>query len=545
MYSPDQAVRYADAYLKYNEKPVELDPWQELFIRDQRQFIALLKGRQEGFSFAVAAKKFIELQSPDVVNHTVQFVSYNLADAVDKIRYISIMAHSMPEKNRKKIAFETKTGIEFYDKNGRTTSRLLSIACRPPRGKPGDVVLDECAIYGSKRSKLIYTAALPSITRGGTITIGSTPLGKVGIFYDIFTDRKNYPEYVRYTVPWWQSGALCKNIDRADAAGIKDMLTEDRVKLWGKKILRQELAALDIMSFQQEYECVFIDSAESYISLDLIYANTPGMRDTDRTSVLDEGQGEFVTTDKYGNIGDGLEITAFKTADETLVGYDPAVHGDRLFLGYDVARRRDAAVIFLIGQLPNGKKRSVANIEMISKPFEYQRDQVRKLMKRLPIAHGCIDQSGLGEDTTETLQREFTSSVLEGVLFNPQVKEMLAMGVREGLEKREFLLQNDNKFHRQIHSIKRMASPGGGVRYDSERDEDGHADSFWAWALANNAMPKQGAKKGFYQQHREKREAELKKLQGDIVDDRGASPATAKPMRGKSADRVLRDMGLK
>ena len=526
MYSPDQVLRYADAFLKYNEKPVKLDPWQDYFLGDQRPFIILLKGRQEGFSFAVAAKKFIELQSPDVVNHTVQFVSYNLADAVDKIRYISIMAHSMPEKNRKKIAFETKTGIELYDKNGRTTSRLLSIACRPPRGKSGDVVLDECAIYGSKRSKLIYTAALPSITRGGTITIGSTPLGKRGIFYDIYTDKKNYPEYVRYTVPWWQSGPLCKDIIKAREAGVRDMLTEDRVKVWGKKILRQELAALDILSFQQEYECVFIDSAESYISLDLIYANTPGMRDNDRIAELRE--------DEWENPEDGLEITAYKTADETLIGYTPAIHGELLYLGYDVARRRDAAVIFLIGQLPNGKKRSVANIEMVGQTFEYQRDQVRKLMKRLPIAHGCIDQSGLGEDTTETLQREFTSTKLEGVMFNPQVKEMLAMGVREGLEKNEFMLQNDNKFHRQIHSIKRLPSPGGGVRYDSERDEDGHADSFWAWALANAAMPRQGRKKGFYEQYRERQNA---LLQGDIVD---APP----PQRGKSAGQILRKMGV-
>jgi hypothetical protein len=139
MSDPDPILRYADAFLRYNEKPVELDPWQETFLKDRHQFIILLKGRQEGFSFAVAAKKFIEIQQKEVVNHTVQFVSYNLMDAVDNIRYISMMAHGIPEKRRKKIAFETKTSIEFLDSNGRTTSRLVSIACRPPRGKPGAI----------------------------------------------------------------------------------------------------------------------------------------------------------------------------------------------------------------------------------------------------------------------------------------------------------------------------------------------------------------------------------------------------------------------
>jgi hypothetical protein len=160
MYSPEETLRYADAFLRYNDKPVELDPWQELFLKDKSPFIILLKGRQEGFSFVVAAKKFIELQSPEVVNTTVQFVSYNLMDAVDKVRYISIMAHSIPEKHRKKIAYETKTGIEFLDRNGKTTSRLISIACHPPRGKPGDIVLDERAIY--KTTKSTHTSSMRS-----------------------------------------------------------------------------------------------------------------------------------------------------------------------------------------------------------------------------------------------------------------------------------------------------------------------------------------------------------------------------------------------
>jgi phage FluMu gp28-like protein len=530
MFNPEETLRYADAFLKYNDDPVVFDPWQEIFLKDKSTLIILLKGRQEGFSFVVAAKKFIELQSPDVVNMTVQFVSYNLMDAVDKIRYISIMAHSIPEKHRKKIAYETKTSIEFLDRNGKTTSRLISIACRPPRGKPGDVILDECGIYGSAKSKMIYTAALPSITRGGTITIGSTPLGKMGIFYDIYADKKEYKNYVRYTVPWWQSSALCKDIVKARTNGVKDMETEDRVKRFGKKILKEEFTALDLQSFQQEYECVFIDSAESYISLDLIYANTPGMRENDRISELAEGEGEPYEKG-------GIEVYAFKTADDLILGYKPEIYGPHLFLGYDVARRRDAAVVFIIGLLPNGKKLSVANIEMINQTFEYQRDQIRKLIKNgLPIVRGCIDQSGMGEDTTEILQREFTSTRLEGVEFIPKIKEELAMGVREGLEKREFLLQNDGKFHRQIHSIKRLPSSGSIFRYDSERDDMGHADSFWAWALANYAIPKQAVAKGFYDQYREKRVG-AEKVKSEVSE--------TEPRKGKSLGRVLREMGMR
>jgi phage FluMu gp28-like protein len=530
MFSPDQTLRWADAYLRYNDVPVEFDPWQEIFLKDKNPFIILLKGRQEGFSFAVAAKKFIELQDPDVKNMTVQFVSYNLQDAVDKIRYISIMAHSMPEKYRKKIKFETKTSIEFLDRGGKTTSRLISIACRPPRGKPGDIVLDECAIYGSRKAKEIYTAALPSITRGGTITIGSTPLGTIGIFYEIYTNKKDFKNYVRYTVPWWQSRALCKDLEKARKSVVKDMDTVERVSLFGKKILKDEMAALDIQSFQQEYECVFIDSAESYIPLDLIYANTPGRREGERDQELDEDRGE--------NENDNMEVRVFKTADELILWYDPKKHGELLYLGYDVARTRDAAVIFIIGLLPNGKRISVAQIEMFNQTFEYQRDQIRKIMRSgLPVDRGCIDSTGIGRDTTETLQSEFTSTKLEAVEFNVESKDKMARGVKEGLEKTEFLLQNDNKFHRQIHSIKRVAISGGAFRYDSERNETGHADSFWAWALADYAVPKQPVRKGFYQQHHEKRFA--------VMAEQSSGAEVEKPRHGKTLNRALLEMGLK
>jgi site-specific DNA-adenine methylase len=376
----------------------------------------------------------------------------------------------------------------------------------------------------------LFSTALPSITRGGTITIGSTPLGKIGIFYDIYTDKKNYPDYVRYTVPWWHSRALCNSIDEAKAMAVKNIETEERVRRFGTKVLKQEFTALGIQSFQQEYECVFIDSAESYISLDLIYANTPGMREGDRPVPLRNDEEES---------GD-IEIYSFKTADDLLVGYEPEIHGPHLFLGYDVARRRDAAVIFVIGQLPNGKKRSVANIEMVNQTFDYQRDQIRKIMKSLPILRGCIDKTGQGEDTTETLQREFTSTRLEGVEFNIQSKEELVRGIREGLEKGEFLLQNDSRFHRQIHSIKRMPTSGGAFRYDSERDDLGHADSFWAWALANYAIPKQTAAKGFYEQYREIREKKRVTAAGQGTGESAESGSR----RGKPLNKVLRKWGM-
>lgn len=526
MYTGEQIMRFADAFLKYNEEPVELDPWQEMLLADQGTYIILLKGRQEGFSFAVAAKKFIELQSPDVKNKTVQFVSYNLMDAVEKIRYVSIMAHSIPEKRRKKIAYETKTSIEFLDAGGRTTSRLVSIACRPPRGKPGDVVLDEFAIYGLNRQELIYTAALPSITRGGSITVGSTPLGKLGLFHDIYADRKKYGNYTRYTVPWWQARELCrgKDIMGPRAANVKDMDTEQRVRLWGSVVLRNQFAVMDIESFQQEYECAFLDNAGSYISLELIHENTPGMRECDTARQPEDGGEE-----------EDLEIHAAKSLSELYGLYDRETHGT-LYLGYDVARRRDAAVVFAVGY-SKGIKRSLADIEMRNTPFEEQLNVIMEIMECLPVVRCCMDMTGMGEPLYEQLHKKYGDRI-EGVPFTAETKEIMAVSVRRGLENREFLLQNDRAFHHQIHSIRRESTGTGRFRYDAERTEKGHADSFWAWALANYAITADGSRgPNFYEQWAAKKNSALTQTGGT-----GGMPAAAVPVtgrRGKPLNSVL------
>jgi phage FluMu gp28-like protein len=213
------------------------------------------------------------------------------------------------------------------------------------------------------------------------------------------------------------------------------------------------------------------------------------MRDEDRSTALDEGQGEICS--------DNLEVQIFKTVDELAVGYVPEIHG-RLFLGFDVARHRDASVIFLIGQLDNGKKRSVAEIEMLNTPFRIQKQNMRRILNELPVVRGTMDRSGLGMQLCEELQEEFGETRLEGMDFTPSNKELLAVGVKKGLENREFLLQNDKKFQRQVHSIKRIGGTGKIMRYDSQRDSNGHADSFWAWALSDYAVIEGKKRTNFY-----------------------------------------------
>jgi phage FluMu gp28-like protein len=200
-----------------------------------------------------------------------------------------------------------------------------------------------------------------------------------------------------------------------------------------------------------------------------------------------------------------------------------------------VARRRDAAVVFLIGKLPNGKKLSIAEIEMRNTKFEDQLEVIRKIMHHLPVIRAAMDMTGMGEPLYERIQAGFSAAKFEGVLFNAENKEILALGVRTGLENNEFLLQNDSRFHKQIHSIKRIPTGVGRFRYDSERDENGHADSFWAWALANYAVVEvKETRPGFYQQVKAKKEAAA------TIETKTAGVIKPVKAKGKSLNSLLR-----
>ena len=118
---------------------------------------------------------------------------------------------------------------------------------------------------------------------------------------------------------------------------------------------------------------------------------------------------------------------------------------------------------------------------------------------------------------------------------------MLAMNVKTALERLEFLLENDRDFHAQIHSIKRTPTSGGSFRYDAERSEKGHADSFWAWALAAYAATDTSALyPRFYNEYRSKKNALA--LQSESGNEKllkpSASSLTARS--GKSLESVLR-----
>ena len=532
LWTPEEKLNYVYAFMKYDHKDIELDFWQDDFIRNRNRYISLLKSRQTGFSFVVAIKGLVKALDPARTQYTKQFVSYNEEDAQEKIRYARQFYDSIPNRYKKKLVHQTATMLEFEDVGSKTTSRLISLPCRPPRGKNGDVCLDEFAIYLPRLSKEIYTAASFCTLRRGCIEVGSTPLGTIGKFYEICTNRESYPNFDRYFIPWWYAKVMCKDV-RGAVQFAKEMETAERVERFGTDRLISLFQNSTLEDFQQECECVFIDSSASYISLELIYANTPGRREEDIPTNIEKDEDYFAAKRD-------VEIHCFKDADELILNYSPEKYGSPLFMGLDIGRTSDATVFYIIGVI-NGKKRSVLRHEMRNADFDAQTAVLNKLMENLPIYRCCIDDGGIGRNLAENAHKRYGERA-ELYHFDLQSKEILAMGVRTGLERREYELDNDRDFHAQIHSIKRTPSSGGSFRYDAERNEKGHADSFWAWALASYATDGKKIEPNFYAEYARKKNDSVVTLNNGNTEPSNIPQTSLTRTRGKSLLSVLRSV---
>ncbi len=435
---------FLSALCKVDGEPLKLEPYQLDFLRNRSRFRWVVKSRQVGYSFLLGLEALARCHLRP--NYTSVIVSYNLEDSKEKILVARQIYEDMPLAFQKKLVSDSKTELAFAS-NGpqQNVSRIISNPNRAPRGKHGDVALDELAHYGADRE--VYRGSTALILRSrGQLTGCSTPLGRRGIFYEIATEAvRPYPHHSRQNVPWWHCRFFCKDV----AAAVKeapDMPSEERVARFGRSAIIEQFESLALDDFQQELECDFVDESYAYFPYDLILP---------------------CTHDNVVVAEDASDIQATK---------------GRLVAGYDVGRTRDASELAVFERRADGLH-CVMLKSFVKSPFAAQEAELRRLLNKLPVARLSIDNSGIGMNLAENLAREFPQVVPE--TFTNARKEQWAVDFKILLQRREVALPKDRRLVSQIHSIKRTVLPSGKVSFDSERSsKNGHADKFWAVALA-------------------------------------------------------------
>lgn len=105
-----------------------------------------------------------------------------------------------------------------------------------------------------------------------------------------------------------------------------------------------------------------------------------------------------------------------------------------------------------------------------------------------------VDKTGIGMATAEKLKSQYPSRV-QGVYFTQSSKEAMALNLKKHFEEGTIKIPNDPALIADLHAIKRKAGQKSFL-YDSDRNAHGHADRFWALALALSYFEKVRDKRG-------------------------------------------------
>jgi phage FluMu gp28-like protein len=167
---------------------------------------------------------------------------------------------------------------------------------------------------------------------------------------------------------------------------------------------------------------------------------------------------------------------------------DPAGYaGGPCFVGVDIARRKDLFVIWVLEAVGDVLwTRAVIARRRIS--FAEQDQLLAEVFARYRVVRCAMDQTGMGEKPVEDAQRVHGASRVEGVILSGPRRLDLATALKTRLEDRTLRLPaGDPVIRADLHAIKAQPSLTGGVRLVADDDTDGHADRFWAAALAAGA----------------------------------------------------------
>ncbi|MDD2920995.1 MAG: terminase family protein [Anaerolineales bacterium] len=450
-------VEYLDLPEAVGDPEARWETFQLKHLNNPSLLAIELKARQVGWSWLAAAEAVASASLEPRIPHI--FVSINQEEAAEKIRYAKSIIEALDAEARPKLIKDNAYELEF-----RNGSRLLSHPCRPVRGKAkAKIYLDEFAHYPN--DKEIYQSALPALTKGGFIRIGSSPLGARGTFWEIFTESlRKYPGYIKDSIPWWSVGAMCKDVKTANQLAAS-MPTEERVAAFGSDRLIQIFENMPLEDFQQEYECAWLDEAVSWIDWELIKRN----------QVL-------ASQDKLIRFRAKGVDAAFMAINDTMRAVVDG-HIEQAFVGgMDIGRTRDTTEIVLLGknsqvnELPYRLHITLDRIE-----FEEQKAVASRLLQTLPLIRFLIDRNGIGMQLAENLAN--VSPAAEGVNFTNETKELWAVEAKLRAQRAEVPLPLDRDLAYQIHSIRRKVTAAKNSVYDTTENEKHHADMFWAWAL--------------------------------------------------------------
>jgi len=168
---------------------------------------------------------------------------------------------------------------------------------------------------------------------------------------------------------------------------------------------------------------------------------------------------------------------------EPMAGYE----GRPAFIGVDVGRTHDKTVIWALE--PVGDVLVTRQVKVLTNmPLPEQQQELGAIIRAVRPGGCRIDETGIGLGCKEYSAAQFGAHLIQGVTFTNPEKHALVIGVKQRFEDRGVRIPADNPALRDsLHRVRKAVTPAGNVVYDAASDATGHADEFWALALAVRA----------------------------------------------------------
>lgn len=176
------------------------------------------------------------------------------------------------------------------------------------------------------------------------------------------------------------------------------------------------------------------------------------------------------------------------------VGYVPEdERAAELFIGIDIGRTRDRTVIYTF-QLKKDRclTREVCVLHQV--PFAQQKIEIQKRMTR-NVIKAYVDKGAIGMQLAEELQAQYGGRC-EGIQLSSQRQGQMAMQVRSQFDRGLVVIPDDADLRADLQLVDQVETVNGVPSIKTNRGTTGHADRFWALALALHAMPIQRPNSG-------------------------------------------------
>jgi len=457
-------------------------PYQSYWFHDNHSIAYAEKSRRIGWTYASAMRAVHRRL------HLGTDLFYTSADLTAAAEFMESCRHF----SRLFDSLSTDIGEQVVDDTGITAlvirfsngARIVAGSSNPKffRSKGGDADADEFAFHEQPHE--LYKAMQPAaLMWGHQLRIWSTHNGAGSFFHRLVQSSLNTPTPDRQP-----------SSPAPDSAAAADLLCDPELltPMTNQRASRYRVTLRDAVN-QGLVERIRgldeIDLAARRDFMDEIRASCPDEASY-REEYCCEPSAEGAALLGYAAIG-ACEAANLQLCDIDSIAGDAAVTSagqatpGALFAGFDVGRRHDRSVLWVVERVGDVLWTRVLRV-MGDASFTAQEQLLDRLMQARRVRRLCIDATGIGAMLAERLSQRHGGRV-EPIHFTADIKTDLAMPLVRLFQDRLVRIPADPAVRDDLHKVRRTVTSAHHVRLSAPRDADGHADRFWALALAVHA----------------------------------------------------------